>query len=53
MLDNHTINQLMNLDYEKKTLRRAKPFSETKIAGFDDTKNVAPSEVTEPEAEEG
>lgn len=30
-LDNNTINQLMNLDYEKKILRRAKPYSATDL----------------------
>lgn len=46
-LDNHTINQLMNLDYEKKILRRAKPYSATDLpTNFVDSVNPTPEQKT-------
>ncbi|MCP3923914.1 MAG: peptidoglycan-binding protein [Desulfobacterales bacterium] len=41
-LDNATINLLMNLDYEKKQLKRARKYDAAPLDGFDDTKNEAP-----------
>jgi len=38
-LDVRTVHQLMNLDSDRKQIRRAKPYDATKLAGFDDTKN--------------
>ena len=40
-LDNHTLNRLWHLNFQDKTLTRAKPCDEAALAGFDDSKNVA------------
>ena len=40
-LDNPSLNRLMHLDYDAKTLERAKPFDATQLpTNFDDTKNA-------------
>lgn len=40
-LDNPTLNGLQHLNYEKKSLQRAKPFDAAALKDFDDTKNVS------------
>jgi hypothetical protein len=40
-LDNSTLNRLTHLNFETKTLERAKPFNAADLQGFDDTKNPA------------
>jgi murein L,D-transpeptidase YcbB/YkuD len=39
-LDNATLNGLQHLNYESKSLQRAKPFDAAALKDFDDTKNV-------------
>lgn len=40
-LDNPTLNRLMHLNYDTKSIERANPFDKDKLkAGFDDTKNA-------------
>ena len=40
-LDNPTLNRLMHLNFDTKSLERAKPFDAAQLQGFDDTKNPA------------
>lgn len=38
-LDNATVNRLLNLDYDGKNIKKAKPFNASTLDGFDATKN--------------
>ncbi len=51
-LDNTTINLLMNLDFEKKQLKRAKKYDAAYLEGFDDSKNeIVSTKVIQNESE--